>query len=113
MNFREQLEADLANVFLNPDEFGEQITYMPRGSAALSCLAIVTSTSDLVQQSHVRAQLTTVDVVLQQSDVPAPGEGDQLEYLGRKFAFVTIVSQQASAWRLRFHSASARETGRR
>ncbi len=40
-DFRDQLDADMTAVFLNPDEFAEAVTWTPKGGAGESINALV------------------------------------------------------------------------
>jgi hypothetical protein len=41
LNFNDQVAADLDAIFLNPAEFGESVTYFPRGGSPRPVVAVV------------------------------------------------------------------------
>ncbi len=41
MSFKDQIKTDFFNIFLNPDEFAEEISYTPKGGASKTIKAII------------------------------------------------------------------------
>ena len=65
MTFKEQVEADVAAVFLNEDEFAESITYTPTGGVARTILAIVDRQDETIEYrdgGQVRVRVREIHV---------------------------------------------------
>lgn len=48
MTLREQMDADVSNVFLNTDEHAEDVTYTPKGGAARTIAVIIDEDSQFI-----------------------------------------------------------------
>lgn len=106
MTLATQIAADVADVFLNSDDFGETVSYTPVGGSARSIVAVVvTMPSDLTQESSHEVAHNFVSVLAAKSastGIEAPAKGDTIVWSGRIYSWVGIIHQDAGAWQLKF-----------
>lgn len=70
MTLKTQMQADLASVFYNTDDFAETVTYTPAGGAGISVVAIIDygrddedGADDLGQNAKIRIMVSSVATV--------------------------------------------------
>ena len=77
MTFKTQLATDMANVFLNNNEFSETVTYTTlEGVATAGIEAVIADLADLQGMGYHSAKMATV--VISVSDIAAPKQKDTI-----------------------------------
>jgi hypothetical protein len=114
-DFQNQLAADLANVFFNPDELGKSVIYTPSGGAGVA-ITVIPVGEDLSGQ--VPAPPVDMMVILvQYTDAAAPAHGDTYAnpLTGVTWYHEEIVSggPESGIWHIRVTRSARRDLGRR
>lgn len=91
MTLKTQMATDVANVFLNTDEFAEAITYTPANGSGASVNAVVMR--DSVSHDNFQDGLSSVyraTIKLASADVSAPAINDTVTFDGRTWTVVEV-----------------------
>lgn len=111
MTFKTQLAADMSVVFLNSDEFAEDITYTPDGGAPVAIKAIVTrqgadpgsedqgrilqNRAEILIANHATAGVTSVKKGADKVQFPPRLGGSDATWV-----VVDVLGQDPGAWNL-------------
>jgi len=111
--FADDLAADLANTFLNANEFGETVTFVPKHGPARSITVAVQYSGQSREQAHVEI----LEVLVARDEAATPGGiarplvGDQIRRSAtndhdasrRPYTFSgEIIEDTPQAWMFRF-----------
>ena len=116
MSFRDQMSNDVANVFLNLNEFGENVIYTPDGGSGRTIVAIVEreEAAEIDQQDgrgvgraarlHIAADAA--------NGIASPGIGDQATFDGLDWTVRGVESDGAGMHVLRVDHFASTEKSR-
>ena len=115
MTLRDQIAEDVDSVFLNEDDFAEEIRYTPVGGVGRDITAVVIRRpspirSDANHLTHDNA----VDVCVKRSSttgVSEPKLGDSIVWSSQIYSFVEIVSEDSDGLMLRFANPKTLNAG--
>jgi len=98
--------ADIANVFTNSDEFGEVLSYCPKGGTARDVAGVVDDEGDYPDGAYGQSRQEFLDVTIARTDtgIIDPQLGDKISRAdGRAFSFSgQTMKADSAAWTLRF-----------
>ena len=111
MSFKDQLAADAVNIFLNANEFAEEITYTPKGESAKTIKAIVDrKRSDAADQGLGRIAQNQAEISIANdatNGVASVDKGDDEvsfpEVIGGpviSWSVIDILAMDEGMWRL-------------
>jgi len=96
MSFKDQLAADAVIIFLNTDEFAEDITYTPKGEGAKSIRAmVVRKRSDAADQGAGRIAQNQAEVYIANDAITGVASVDKGD---DEVSFPEIIGGSAISW---------------
>ena len=94
MTLREQIQSDVAAVFLNTDEFAESVSYTPLGGAATPIDGIFSGDEHSAEDvSDGREKLRRGRLRISRSDVANPGHGDTVSINSEDWFVAGVIEQ--------------------
>ena len=96
--FKAQMAIDAGSVVYNTAEFGDSITYTPKGGAGKAITAIVDIGTDVADNGYGTLPAVTGRAAVQVSDVAAPAPHDSLLIAGATWYVVRILSGDSAEW---------------
>ena len=110
MTLGDQFATDVANVFINTDEFAETITYTPTGEAGVSVTAVVERLEGQ-SQDYVDGDAATYQAMVHVSvaSVASPAVGDTVTFDGLDWAVVGMLPGDAGLHTLRVERSAPKE----
>lgn len=93
MTFKESIASDLANVFLNDDEFADEIIYTPSG-ASPSTIKVVIQYGQ--EDNPGRGTVSSVaDVLVSKADISNPQYGDKITIGSDIWSVITVLAKDS------------------
>jgi hypothetical protein len=110
LTFKQLLAADIENVFTNPNEFGEQLTYKPKDGVTRTINGVVDEDGDYVQVGRDLDHRQFLDVFVSRDSttgIDDPQLGDAIRRAidpdGKWYSYQGQKSDvDENAWTLRF-----------
>lgn len=106
--FKDTLESDLNNTFLNSNEFGVSFTYRPASGITRTVAGVIDNTASYPEQQTGLAHQEFLDVFVSRdaTGIPEPKLGDAVILAGdpdsEAWAYVESTEGDEHAWTLRF-----------
>lgn len=117
MTLAELVAADVDDVFLNSDEFGETVSYTPSGGSVRSIVVVIGRRQNGLKDDRGHLVDTGVITVYAKKSattgINAPAKGDKIVRGGVTFNYVAVIEEDVGSYRLEYHSPQIVSTGHR
>lgn len=115
MTLATQIAADVDTVFLNENDFGEEISYTPVGGSPRTIVAVVVPMpAEIREEGNHLMEHRMVSVLAKNhatTGISSPAKGDTIAWNGKTYSLVGDVDEQMGAFQLRFSCPTVIETG--
>lgn len=115
MTLAAQIAADVETVFLNTDDFGEEVSYTPAGGAARTIVVVIEPQPAEIRQegSHlVEHRIVRVLAKVHATEgIITLSKGDSITWNGKVYSLYGDMDKQMGAFQPRFSCPTILNTG--